>query len=84
MHLWMKWLLGILLVMSTAVKADAIHQGGVPICADGEVGYLATLLAEQNRVYTFLSKEDPPSSETIVCQLGPQQLVQVKGAPKGL
>lgn len=78
---WMAICSIILLFLSTPVVA--FHEQGVRACEDGEIGYIAMLMTNEGG-YTFLSSEDPPRAETVICQIAPKQLIQVKAASAGL
>lgn len=81
-HIWLMsgLLLATLLVTSSG---RAFHENGVRTCHDGEMGYIAILMSGEG-VVTFLSSEDPPKSESILCQIAPAQLIQVKAQSQGL
>lgn len=66
-----------------SIPASAFHDG-IRSCEDGEIGYLATMLAERGVSYLFLSSQEPPTTDTILCQITPQQLVQVKAKSQDL
>jgi hypothetical protein len=61
----------------------AFHDG-VPLCPEGAVGYWATVLIDGKKMALFLSKENPPSSETIFCSISPDALIQVKATGKDM
>lgn len=64
-------------------SATAFHEA-IPPCQKGELGYQATMLGENKRVYNFLSSEDPPRTDTILCQIMPQTLIRIDDTSKGL
>lgn len=80
--MWKLWVL-VLSVLTVTSSSHAFHTGSTPICEEGETGYIATLLAE-NQVFTFLSSIDPPTAESVICQIAPQQLIRVGAVSRGL
>jgi len=63
--------------------SPAFHEG-IETCKDGEMGYIAVMIAEEKGVFTFLSSQDPPSTEAIICKIDRGQLIQVKSSEQGL
>ncbi len=57
---------------------SAFHDGDVRPCKEGDLGFFATLIAEEGRVFTFLTTHFPPSSDNVMCVLAPDALIQVK------
>lgn len=78
-------LIGVLLISSVLITlpSRAFHDG-IRSCEDGEIGYLATMIAEQGISYMFLSSEEPATTDSVLCQIKPQQLVQVRANSQGL
>jgi hypothetical protein len=56
----------------------------VPPCPEGAVGYWATVLVDGKKMAMFLSRENPPSSESIFCTIDPSALIQVKTLGKDM
>lgn len=79
-------LVGIAVIVSCSAwpvtSGNAFHENITP-CKAGEVGYLATLL-DDNRVYTFLSSQDPPSANSVICNVAPRQLVKTMAMERGM
>lgn len=69
--------------LAVSIPATAFHEA-IPPCQNGELGYQATMLGENKRVYNFLSSEDPPRTDTILCQIMPQTLIRIDETSKGL
>jgi hypothetical protein len=64
-------------------STNAFHEG-VPPCPEGAVGYWATVLVDGKKMAMFLSRENPPSSESIFCTIDPSALIQVKTLGKDM
>jgi hypothetical protein len=78
----MRILLALVITLLPTSLSLAFHEN-IPPCKAGEMGYVAHLLAE-GKSYAFLSSQDPPSADSIVCNILPDQLVKTMQPSKGL
>jgi hypothetical protein len=69
-----------LLVTSTG---RAFHDG-VPPCEEGQVGYWATIMVDGKKMALFLAKTNPPTGDSVFCNIGPDALIQVKATGKDM
>jgi hypothetical protein len=58
-------------------STSAFHDG-VPPCHDGQVGYWATIMVEGKKMALFLAKTNPPTGDSVFCNIDPDALIQVK------
>lgn len=79
----MRYLLVACLVTFIPTSLGLAFHENVPACKAGEVGYLAHLLAD-GKSYAFLSSLDPPSADSIICNILPNQMVKTMQPSKGL
>jgi hypothetical protein len=78
----MRILLALVITLLPTSLSLAFHEN-IPPCKAGELGYVALLLAD-GKSYAFLSSQDPPSADSILCNIKPDQLVKTMAPSKGL
>jgi hypothetical protein len=61
----------------------AFHDG-VPPCQEGQVGYWATIMVEGKKMALFLAKTNPPTGDSVFCNIDPDALIQVKATGKDM
>ena len=71
----MALLLIVILTLLPTSLGLAFHEH-IPACKTGEIGYVVHLLAN-NQFYAFLSSEDPPSTDSVICNILPRHLVKI-------
>jgi hypothetical protein len=73
----------VLLALLTPSSINAFHDG-VPPCEEGQVGYWATIMVEGKKMALFLAKTNPPTSDSVFCNIDPDALIQVKATGKDM
>ena len=71
----------LLFTLLIPASSGAFHDG-VPPCQEGQVGYWATIMVEGKKMALFLAKENPPTGDSVFCNIDPDALIQVKATGK--
>jgi hypothetical protein len=73
----------LLLTLLIPASSGAFHDG-VPPCQEGQVGYWATIMVEGKKMALFLAKTNPPTGDSVFCNIDPDALIQVKATGKDM